>query len=280
MKILLSAYLDHNLGDDLFVDYFAEHYRDHEIHLICDDSFILNPQLGKRTNVTKVGTKQAFFAMVTMDALVLIGGSIFQDVPAFYKYDYLRNALVTLARLLGRHVYIIGCNIGPIRSKRGKRISQYCLSMANAISVRDSVSTALLESWKCRTPYLEAADLVFSYPFRPTHHRTATCKRLGLSIINLRRSDRETNSYIEKLTDLAIKHLESHCDHEVLLFGFNGGNENDGVAIAKIMAAISRHGARATPYQYDPGTAINDYLTLLSNCDYVVCSRFHSLVLA
>jgi colanic acid/amylovoran biosynthesis protein len=279
LKILLSAYLDHNLGDDLFVDYFSQVYAQHEIHLLCDDTMRLNVQLESRPALHKIGLKQAAKSVLSFDALVIIGGSIFQENPAFYKYDYRRNALVTLFRAAGRKVCIVGCNIGPVRTAHGRRIFKYCFTLANSVSVRDSASLALLQQWRIRRNYGLAPDLVFSYPYQP-RSVVRSGHRLGISVINRGAKAEGGAAYVAKLVRLADRYLQGAPDREVALFGFDGGMENDGAVIDTIAAALAPHGARVIRQQYGVTPAIRDYLDVFSDCDYMVCSRFHSLVLA
>lgn len=282
MRILLSAYLDANIGDDLFVDQLADRYRDHELHLICDNPASLNVDLRRRSNIGAVGLKQALRKLYSFDVLVIVGGSIFQDIPAYYKYDFRRNALVTLARLLGKAVFILGCNIGPIHSKVGERFTRYCFALANAVSVRDSASFALLRFWKCRTPYTVGSDLVFSYPFKLSRNASLRPRRLGISVVNVNRPEAETALYIEKLAELARAHLQKGVDQEVMFFGFNGGGngQNDSVPIAAIVRQLAVYSRQIKVQQYAPNVALSEFVESFASCDYLVCSRFHSVVLA
>jgi colanic acid/amylovoran biosynthesis protein len=280
MRILLSAYFDHNLGDDLFVDYFVQRYREHDVELLCDDEMQLNPQIELRGRLRKIGLRRAVKSLHRFDALVIIGGSIFQEIPNFYKYDYRRNALVTLVRLLGNKVFILGSNIGPVHTSHGKRIFKYCFWMANAISVRDTASFKLLQDWGCRQNYVLAPDMVFSYPHSASRTAAPGRNRLGISVINLHRTAAQTDAYIDKLTQLAVAYLQGDACREVWLFGFDGGMENDGVAIERIVINLAMYGDRVTRHEYSRSYVINDFIDVFASCSYMVCSRFHSVVLA
>lgn len=282
MRVLLSAYLDSNIGDDLFVDQLADRYRDHQLHLICENPPSLNVELLRHPNIRTVGLRQALLELYSFDVLVIVGGSIFQDIPAYYKYDLRRNSLVTLARLLGKAVFIIGCNIGPIHSKVGERFTRYCFALANAVSVRDSASFALLEFWRSRTPYTMGSDLVFSYPFKVSRKTSLQPQRLGISVVNVNRPEAETALYVDKLAELARAHLNKSVDQEVTFFGFNGGGngQNDSVPIAAIVQQLEAYSGQIKVRQYGPNFAISEFVQSFASCDYVVCSRFHSVVLA
>lgn len=43
MKILVDAFLDKNLGDDLMVQMLANELKDHEIYLICNNDVLATP---------------------------------------------------------------------------------------------------------------------------------------------------------------------------------------------------------------------------------------------
>jgi colanic acid/amylovoran biosynthesis protein len=282
MRILLSAYLDSNIGDDLFVDQLADRYRDHQFDLICENPASLSIDLLRHQNIRTVGLKQALLELYSFDVLVIVGGSIFQDIPAYYKYDFRRNALVTLARILGKAVFIIGCNIGPIHSKVGERFTRYCFALANAVSVRDSASFALLEFWRCRTPYTMGSDLIFSYPFKLSRKISPQPRRLGISVVNVNRPKAETALYVQKLAELARVHLHKGVGQEVTFFGFNGGGngQNDSLPIAAIVRQLEAYHRQIKVQQYGPSVAISEFVESFVSCDYVVCSRFHSVVLA
>jgi len=281
MKILLSAYLDHNLGDDLFVDYFCRKYADHEVLLIYDQEMPLNAQLEGHQNLRKIGLKAAVKMMPRVDAFVMIGGSIFQDIPEFHRYDVRRNVLVTIARFFGARVYVMGSNIGPIHSSRAKRTFKYCFFLANGISVRDTASIELLRAWKCRPNYVLAPDLIFSYPYVP---RRAPAKRgpvLGISVINIKSDSDQTGAYLRKLAQMVDRYLVEQADGVVRLFGFNGGAGNDGTAIERLVALTDGgNRGRIETHQYGPGVSLEGFLDCFADCDFHICTRFHSLVLS
>jgi len=281
MKILLTAYLDHNLGDDLFVDYFCKKYADHEVLLICDQEGALNAQLEGNRNLRKIGLKAAVKIMPRVDAFVMIGGSIFQDIPEFHRYDVRRNILVTWARFLGARVYILGCNIGPIFSKRAIRTFKYCFFLANKISVRDTASIALLRAWKCRSNYVLAPDLIFSYPYVPRRATTKKTPVLGISVINIKPLSDQTGAYLRKLAQIVDRYLVERADGIVRLFGFNGGAGNDGTAIERLVALTDgRNRGRIELHQYGSNSNLESFLDCFAECDFHICTRFHSLVLS
>jgi polysaccharide pyruvyl transferase WcaK-like protein len=71
-------------------------------------------------------------------------------------------------------------------------------------------------------------------------------------------------------------------DQEVTFFGFNGGGngQNDSVPIAAMMRQLEVYSRQIKVQQYDPNATISDFVGSFASCDYVVCSRFHSVVLA
>jgi colanic acid/amylovoran biosynthesis protein len=280
VKILLSAYLDHNLGDDLFVDYFCKKYADHEVLLIYDQETALNPQLERNHNLRKIGLKAAVKTMPRVDAFVMIGGSIFQDIAEFHRYDVRRNILVTLARLCGARVYVMGSNIGPIYSKRASRTFKYLFFLTSGISVRDTASMELLKAWKCRPNYVLAPDLIFSYPYVPRRAAKRSAV-LGVSVINIKSDSAETGAYLRKLAEIVDRYLGDQADGIVRLFGFNGGAGNDGTAIQRLLALTdARSRDRIETHQYGPAAGFEAFLDCFAECDFHICTRFHSLVLS
>jgi colanic acid/amylovoran biosynthesis protein len=278
LNILLIAYLDQNVGDDLFIHYFCSRYIDHSIWLIGDRDFCLNTSLQSLNNLNKINLKSALKSLFSMDALVLLGGSIFQDNPEYYKYDYRRNILVTLARIFGKKIYIMGCNIGPVKTLHGERLIKYCISMANGIAVRDSCSLQLLKKWGLDKKAICAPDMIFSYPMENPVSRQAG--RLGISVIN-REGHENRESYIGCIVKIASAFLKKAEGNELRLYAFDGGNENDVAAADAVFAQLTpAYRKRTSVCAYNVSMPLEAFVADFCSCSYVIGTRFHSIVLA
>ncbi len=277
-NFLLSAYVDHNVGDDLFILYFCKRYSECLVWLLCDSDFNLNSELESLPNLRRINLKSAVKRMHVMDAFVMLGGSIFQDNPLFYRYDYQRNILVTWAKLFRAKVFIMGCNIGPIRSARGKRIFKYCMALADGISVRDAFSLKLLRDWGLEKKSICAPDLIFSYSLPDVAARYPY--RLGVSVIK-RGGDAEVDAYVRGLTAIIGSFLSKQKVREVRLYAFDGGQENDSSVAEFVMAKLSPdERIRVSICRYTTIMPLSQFVSDFGSCGYIIGTRFHSIVLA
>lgn len=282
MNILLSAYVDQNLGDDLFIDSIASRYPDHEIYLLCDSELVLNVQLTNHKNLKRLGYKQALKVVRRMDALLIVGGSIFQDNPQYYKYDYMRNILVTWYKIMGRRIFVMGSNVGPVYSFLGRLIVQYCIMLASHISVRDVSSLRLLQSWGVRRRLSYSPDMIFSYDCSPLQKCIDNRSiGLGISVIHHGSDKSKMEAYISKLAQVIDEYLRrSDLQKRVALFAFDGGLENDGVIVDAVVKAVAGDVTRIDCHYYGEEVLIADFMKKFLACEYLVCSRFHAVVLA
>lgn len=91
------------------------------------------------------------------DALVFPGGSIFQDVTSARSVKYYQ-ALVGMAKAAGKKVFLLGQGVGPLKSFFGKRWAADAFNKADAITVRDPGSMALLKELGVSKPIRVTAD--------------------------------------------------------------------------------------------------------------------------
>ncbi|MGA3486130.1 hypothetical protein ACA611_16015 [Lactiplantibacillus plantarum] len=64
MKIVVDAYLDNNLGDDLMIKLFADHFSEHNIYIFEDNSVVRETFKNKvdcKINPNAVRTKKISF---------------------------------------------------------------------------------------------------------------------------------------------------------------------------------------------------------------------------
>ncbi|MCL6623872.1 MAG: polysaccharide pyruvyl transferase family protein [Fimbriimonadales bacterium] len=96
----------------------------------------------------------------TSEALVLAGGGLFQDVTSVFSVRYYAQ-LVHFARKLGKRVILLAQGVGPLRSLLGRRMAAGAFQAAQAITVRDPQSLAVLRDLKVNKPVQVTADLAW-----------------------------------------------------------------------------------------------------------------------
>lgn len=285
MNVLVSAYLDHNVGDDLFVEILAKRYPQVEFWLWTDPAEKLNPALEELPNLKRVRIRHILLNVFRISAWVIIGGSIFQEAPGLMKYHLARLRWQLLFRAFGVKTFFLGANIGPVVTGFGRAVFKACIALSGGIVVRDRYSYDLLAEWGLSKKSGYGADIVLSYPMAAEPAIIADgggrkTEILGISIMNYM-SGRLQADYIEKMAKIANEYLHASPDGRVLLFGFDGGRENDGVCIKKVLGFIEEpFEGRVEVVQYGNHIPMAEFLKRFSMCSSIIGCRFHSIVLS
>ena len=149
-QIVLDFYSCYNLGDDLFVETFAKHFSDCEIHLLVNPKCVpkklppnvrilhfshVDLRLRRISNLASHRGRQKMVHMVEhvrqrrlkhiangCDAFVKIGGSIFmQHAPGCAEIDFSTQEKPDFALRPAQgsrgNRFIIGANLGPVYSE-------------------------------------------------------------------------------------------------------------------------------------------------------------------
>lgn len=286
MKFYIDIYLDHNLGDDLFLDTLLQRYPEHDFYVgIPLHIKHLNAHFEKYSNlkVTKpIGIKN-IFSMLEYDAYLLIGGSIYMDLNESYHRLWLSRLIKSFVSLItGKPFFVLGANLGPLNTRLGKFLLFIHFNLVKHITVRDCNSYNLLKKWKKFNSFSLAPDIVFS------HKNDFDISRgnaiLGVSVINNQRDKNCQEDYIQKIISLINEYFERSAEHKVTILGFDGGLENDDVVIKEVLRdhkiKEKLSSGSLDVLNYTPSIKLMDYLETLSKCDYFICSRFHAMILA
>lgn len=279
MNLLVTVYLDLNLGDDLFIKCLKDRYKDTNIDIIAKQPELLRA-FEYDESITPVSYKSAFRNIKKYDAFVIIGGSIFQDYGNKKKYlSYIRsNIIIKLFKLMNKPTFIMGCNIGPINTNTGKYIFKSIFKNASITSVRDNESYLLLKSLNNKNNYAVYPDIVFSMKDDIKVNKLGN-NVLGISIINYGRDKYAQDDYINKIVDVCNKYISIDKTNMINLFGFDSGKENDEIIIDKIIEQINQtYKERINKVIYKGD--INKFLESFKSCDFIIGTRFHSIILA
>ncbi|MBY0540658.1 MAG: polysaccharide pyruvyl transferase family protein, partial [Campylobacterales bacterium] len=214
------------------------------------------------------------------DGLILIGGSVFQDLSYSLYRGYIGRYL-TFKRLskLGKKSFVIGANLGPFNTFFGKNIIYKSIKHASSVCVRDKFSYDLLNSWGLAYKSKVAPDFIFGYDYQPKVQVASAKNILGISILNTKLNPEVRDIYIHKMSELINAYLEQDNTHQVRLFGFDGGHENDGLIIDLVLNEVLDK-TRVTKIEYNAKITIEEYLELFLECGFMIANRFHSMVLA
>ena len=304
MKIYVEMFLDHNLGDDLFLDTLLTRYPNHDFYLDLPLGMEINHYFKKyknlKINSKKLNLKNKIinkFSRYTFiyylnqclkyDMQILIGGSLFEVRNNKHllrrKVYYLGYKLQKLLKL---KKIIIGSNLGPFYNKKSENIIKETLEIFDGMSVRDLKSLKYLEKWKLdKEKYKYGSDIVFSN--KNFNYGEFSIKEvenlLGVSIVNsYSDTNEEKNIYINKMTDIIRLYLKKNKENKVKLLGFDGGVVmSDKDLIEKIYNELTEHEQkRVSKVIYSPIILLDDYMKEFLECSKIIGGRFHSIVLA
>ena len=146
-NILISGYYGfNNIGDESIlrtvIDNLREKLGDVGITVLSQDPAQTSEKYGVQA-APRMDLKAIFRAVRQCDLLLSGGGSLLQDATSARSILYYLFIL-RLAQLMGKKTFIYSQGIGPITSKRNRRLTRRVLRRASGIVVRDKKSRLLL----------------------------------------------------------------------------------------------------------------------------------------
>lgn len=269
-RVLVWAYLNKNLGDDLFIKILSERYPEIDIYIINAEKKNLEPFEG--TNVKNISYKETIRKLKNFDAFIDIGGSIFQFDTSTLGNLKKKILLSGMLRIVNKPSFIIGSNFGPYNKKISIIATKLYFKIAKDVCLRDSTS---YEIFKAMKNVRMAPDIVFS--MKNTSENRKKEMTVGISMIDL--SDRKklknnNQIYANKMIDLSNKLIE--LGYKVSLVSFCS-SEGDTLILDNIYKKINRKDKVEKLYY---NGKINEFLNKFCDLNSMVSCRFHSFILS
>lgn len=275
-KILLFAYTKVNLGDNLFIYMLLKRYPniDFYIHIVEKEyeqvyqgienlHYIHEPR-----NVNTIKIEE-------FDAYIYIGGSIF--IESEYGMHEIKefNSFIKKCKENDKKFFYMSCNFGPYKTEEYLNIARQNFSLCDGICFRDKKSYELFRD----IPTVRyAPDMAFSFDISKLE--VAQKKRtIGISVISLKiREDLKNieNQYNDFIKRIIIKFAKRN--YRVYLFSFSEF-EKDLEAIKEIIELVPReykNSIEIVEFNED----IETYLKQYKSMEYMVCARFHAMILS
>ena len=275
-KIFVMAYLRNNLGDDMFVMELLNRYPDVEFYVeVVEIKYA--KAFEKKNNVKIIINENETFEKIDInqyDGYVYIGGSIFMEGGKVYNLDEGCLEFVKKCKILNKPFYYISSNYGPYQTEKYFNLSKETFKQCTDLCFRDQYSYNL---FKDISTVRYAPDVLFSYEI-------AECKKekdtIGISIIDLEIRENlrhKEDEYIQFLFNNINLYLQE--GKNIYLFSFCN-DEGDEKAIQKILNKFkdSDYKNRITVVRYNEN--IEEFLAIYKKMEYMICQRFHSLVLS
>lgn len=290
-KVLIYAYMEENLGDDLMVSLVCRRYPDVRFVLWAKESYkerfrhlknltVYSPDEKKVIWWNKIAAKlrpgkaDVFQLLVRKsDALVHVGGSIYIQHDNYQMTYQLDMAL----RNMSRRMYTCGANFGPYTEKEYYQNYYELLKRYDGVCFRDQYSYELFKN----LPNVHyAPDLVFNLPDHKTE-KIVQKKQVLLSVIQLKnRAGRfplvqYTESYNHFMAELAEQYIERGYQVKMVAFCGIQGDVEAAEDIRSLMREELRDQTGIYCYRMD----MEECLRLFDESEIVIGTRFHSIIL-
>src|SRR5690625_562348 len=280
-KVMVYAYTQFNLGDDLFIKILCERYLETQfvlyapmqykrcfqdirnIRFFPSDAFFVRSfnYIFKHLHIRKLLAKSC-------DAAVHIGGSLFIQGEDWRKMLENTKAM----RISGKPFFLLGANFGPFHDKQFYQEHKQIFSTYTDICFREKYSYDLFKD----LPNVRmAADIVFQLkkPIIPKQEN-----HIVISVIkpSIRKHLASYDAlYYEKIKDVVVYFTER--SYHVTLMAFCT-YEGDHEAIDRILDRIPvDYSGKITKHVYQLN--IEETLQIIASAGFVVASRFHAMIL-
>lgn len=284
--IYLKAYLENNLGDDLFVHIITERYPHTRFIITAPNEY---KEIYKdRKNLVIISKKNLIYRAISRffrkyiqklsverlinffcRGAVYIGGSIFIQPPEDKYEKSLRSFYYTINK---NFTAVIGCNFGPFSDKKFLNDYRTAFQKVSDICFRDKSSYELFKELK-NTRY--APDAVFCLKNIP---HTAQTKSVFISVINL--SNRLELSHLQQAYESKIidaVNMFSADGYTVKLVSFCRA-EGDETTVSSIMDDTHlRYRSAVSPLYYRGN--LSEIINAAAESEIVIATRFHAMII-
>jgi colanic acid/amylovoran biosynthesis protein len=245
-----------------------------------------------KLNKHQITTYQSF---KDMDLMVVKGGGFLHTYKRITDIYYLYYSLfnIMLAHRLGKKVIIMPNSFGPFLGKFEKYIVKKVLNKCDLIYAREDISRRYLHDLLGREVFL-SPDLGFYISPNENEDNLGDIKLPKSEIkvaITMRPyrfpeySDGEHRyeKYINEMF-LVCKELIKNGYHPVFVAHTLGpsAHEDDRIALNKVIEKLKEEGVSSANYTFadDPGMNCFGLTNLYSQVDYIIGTRFHSVIFA
>lgn len=295
-RVLLSAYTQLNLGDDLLIKSIIEKYPETLFVIPCRDEY--ETFFSSYKNVIPVNLNAWLisyidrllrrfedssyyvlnsFLLIFLNLkyhfthYIVIGGSIFMESSSKDKgYNIYKSYSRVKKIIKNAKIDIIGCNFGPYRSEQYKQNVYKVLLFVDDVCFRDRMS---YESFPPNKNIRLGNDVVLESMKIPTVEKK---KIIGISLISLKeRNDLSylSDSYRNKMGEVISYYVEKN--YKVVLFSFckHLGDLEE----AKAILASLNNKQNVSIYNYEGN--LDEALKTFGQMESVIASRFHAVIL-
>lgn len=272
-KIFVLAYSKINVGDDLFVEILTKRYPNVMFYSRAidkgSDIYIKN----KNIEFLDKNLEQLLQDDLSdFSAIVYIGGSIFMEKAGGIERIEKLNKLILKCKNNNIPFFYISCNFGPYNTEEYKNSVENMLQNTTDTCFRDVPS---YNQFKHVKTVRYSPDVVFSYERK----NNTKINSIGISVINFKFRENQKQyeiQYYNMLINSIIDFIKQ--GKEVFLFSFckyEGDEETIDYIINKMP---KEYKDKINKVSYNGN--LDEFLELFSKMEYMICSRFHAMILA
>lgn len=287
-KVMIYAYTNFNLGDDLFIKLLCERYPNTQFCLYAPKEYkklfknIRNLRVYSSDTFIVRGTNFIFKLLKTKtpylrrriaqkcDAAVYIGGSLFmQNENWKTKYENKSNMYIE-----NQPFYLLGANFGPYYDQEYYLAYKNLFSKFTDICFRDSYSYELFRE----LPNVRMADDIVFQLNRDLKTNADNKNNVVISVIKPSIRKHLVNYdqiYYKKIKDIIIHLNKKGYTTTLMSFCEKEGDEEAIEKITKLLPEKYAGKVKKHFYRYD----IDSALKIIATSSFVVATRFHSMIL-
>ena len=285
-KVLIRAYSQKNLGDDLFIKILLDRYPETKFYMYSTLNYknstlkkyknvkIVNHYMvriiNKLNSIFKINKYSIENIMKNkVDIMLNLGGSMFIENSSITQTE---KNIKNIYNTIEKKYYIIGSNFGPYKNEKYKECYEEVFKNAEDVCFREKYS---YDMFKDIDTVKYGADIVFSLDI--SNIKTTNSKRIVISVINCEKrfEIKIKEAYENKIVELSNYFVKQ--GYEVVLMSFCS-KEGDLKAIKSILSKCDKENINnILTYNYSGN--IEEALNTLGNSSIIIATRFHAAIL-
>lgn len=283
-SVYIYAFAELNVGDDLFLHKLISSYPDVRFVMIARKPY--KQMLSGYRNVTVYEEGSPLLRLCQLlriddrirwriprecDYAVYIAGSIFREYPEWENQHIWYRELFE-----NRRLYFLGCNWGPCRTKQFESLMAETFSGMKDVCFRDRYS---YDTFSHLPNVRYAPDILLGLDWSG-YADVREKKQVLISVVDCHNEDVNLADYASDYNDLMARLCErfAQSGYQLILCSFLELN-GDLKAARQIHSLMSPTAQERTTIVNYRGTNLDHILRLLAESEYVIATRFHSMIL-
>jgi len=288
-RVLLLAYTNQNLGDDLFIYTICKCFPKTQFYLFSSGDYkrkniIRNLHIYTRDKKYKEKIIKKFWSR-RADAIVFVGGSLFWELPGSHTevtMTSIHDRMLSLSKGTYNEktpFFLLGCNFGPYITEDYRYLHEKVFEKFRDVCFRDEYSYSLFRN-SANVRY--APDIVFNLygHFHGREEKYIVVSMWGL--MEPGNGDSRNKYYrnlYRKYREKLIEIVKYYCmkGKKVLLISFCG-SEGDELGCKRIQSGLTEKERKQVAAFFYKGN-ITKAVSCLEKAEMIIATRFHAMIL-